>query len=151
MSIMGPWFGHFKLVYNVYFCCVHAVSRWHALYIFPMYFVLFMMHMGCNLPIYLCFSLVMHGPLFYCATCWWSSWFILLAIAIQDACSRSPDDPEAQRAIDLLYDTALISSGFTVSIQSSRSLFHCSTCLINTTGFCLGTLDMHNTIDDSYN
>ncbi|CAA7393335.1 unnamed protein product [Spirodela intermedia] len=29
------------------------------------------------------------------------------------ACRTSSDDPEAQRAIDLLYDTALISSGFT--------------------------------------
>ncbi|KAJ0987885.1 hypothetical protein J5N97_006241 [Dioscorea zingiberensis] len=29
------------------------------------------------------------------------------------ACRTCPDDPEAQRAIDLLYDTALISSGFT--------------------------------------
>ncbi|WOL09230.1 heat shock protein 90-6, mitochondrial [Canna indica] len=29
------------------------------------------------------------------------------------ACKSSPDDVEAQRAIDLLYDTALISSGFT--------------------------------------
>ncbi|MQL88353.1 hypothetical protein Taro_020920 [Colocasia esculenta] len=28
------------------------------------------------------------------------------------ACRTCPDDPEAQRAIDLLYDTALISSGF---------------------------------------
>ncbi|RWR73862.1 heat shock protein 90-6, mitochondrial isoform X3 [Cinnamomum micranthum f. kanehirae] len=32
---------------------------------------------------------------------------------LNDACSRSPDNPEALRAIDLLYDTALISSGFT--------------------------------------
>ncbi|RWR76344.1 Heat shock protein Hsp90 family [Cinnamomum micranthum f. kanehirae] len=29
------------------------------------------------------------------------------------ACKNYPDDPEAQRAIDLLYDTALMSSGFT--------------------------------------
>ncbi|KRZ63837.1 Endoplasmin -like protein, partial [Trichinella papuae] len=29
------------------------------------------------------------------------------------ACRTSPDDPEALRAIDLLFDTALISSGFT--------------------------------------
>lgn len=34
---------------------------------------------------------------------------------MQIAGRTSPDDPEALRAIDLLYDTALISSGFTVS------------------------------------
>ena len=34
---------------------------------------------------------------------------------LQAACKSSGDDEEAMRAIDLLYDTALISSGFTVS------------------------------------
>lgn len=36
-------------------------------------------------------------------------------VSVQEACRSNPDDPEAQRAIDLLYNTALISSGFTVS------------------------------------
>lgn len=35
---------------------------------------------------------------------------------MQAACKSGPDDEEALRAIDLLYDTALISSGFTVSL-----------------------------------
>jgi len=33
----------------------------------------------------------------------------------QAACKTNPDDQEALRAIDLLYDAALVSSGFTVS------------------------------------
>ncbi|KAG6528413.1 heat shock protein 90-6, mitochondrial-like [Zingiber officinale] len=37
------------------------------------------------------------------------------------ACRSNPDDPEAQRAIDLLYDTALISSGFTPENASDLS------------------------------
>ncbi|XP_074583569.1 heat shock protein 90-6, mitochondrial-like [Curcuma longa] len=37
------------------------------------------------------------------------------------ACRSNPDDPEAQRAIDLLYDTALISSGFTPENPSELS------------------------------
>ncbi|KAL5987958.1 hypothetical protein ACLOJK_035720 [Asimina triloba] len=32
---------------------------------------------------------------------------------LNDACRNCPDDPEAQRVIDLLYDTALMASGFT--------------------------------------
>lgn len=39
---------------------------------------------------------------------------------MQIACKNYPDDPEAQRAIDLLYDTALMSSGFTVSSEYLR-------------------------------
>lgn len=35
---------------------------------------------------------------------------------MQAAFRSSPDDEEALRAIDLLYDAALVSSGFTVSI-----------------------------------
>lgn len=35
---------------------------------------------------------------------------------LQAACKSSPNDEEALRVIDLLFDTALISSGFTVSI-----------------------------------
>lgn len=34
---------------------------------------------------------------------------------MQEACRSNAEDDEAMRAIDLLYDTALISSGFTVS------------------------------------
>lgn len=33
----------------------------------------------------------------------------------QAACKSNPDDEEALRAIDLLFDTASVSSGFTVS------------------------------------
>ena len=39
---------------------------------------------------------------------------------MQAACRNNAEDEEALRAIDLLYDTALISSGFTVS----NLLFH---------------------------
>lgn len=35
---------------------------------------------------------------------------------MQAACKNNPDDEDALRTIDILYDTALISSGFTVSI-----------------------------------
>lgn len=42
---------------------------------------------------------------------------------MQVACRTFPDDPEALRAIDLLFDTALISSGFTVSIYFPLSLY----------------------------
>ena len=34
---------------------------------------------------------------------------------LQAALSSSPDDEDAMKAIDLLYDTALVSSGYTVS------------------------------------
>lgn len=36
-------------------------------------------------------------------------------MVMQVACEANPDDPEALRAVDLLFETALISSGFTVS------------------------------------
>lgn len=36
-------------------------------------------------------------------------------LSLQAACKNSPDDEDAFRAIDLLYDAALVSSGFTVS------------------------------------
>lgn len=39
------------------------------------------------------------------------NWSLLL---LQAACKNAPDSTEAKRAVDLLYDTALISSGFTV-------------------------------------
>ncbi|XP_065617676.1 heat shock protein 90-6, mitochondrial isoform X2 [Quercus suber] len=38
------------------------------------------------------------------------------------ACKSNPNDEDAQKAIDLLYDAALVSSGFTVSIPSFFSL-----------------------------
>lgn len=44
---------------------------------------------------------------------------------MQNAYKNSPHDEEALRAIDLLYDTALVSSGFTVSYYLSSTLnFH---------------------------
>lgn len=42
---------------------------------------------------------------------------------MQVAYNTSPDNSEAQRAIDLLFDTALISSGFTVCVKFSYILF----------------------------
>ena len=36
-------------------------------------------------------------------------------IILQAACKSNPNDEDAQKAIDLLYDAALVSSGFTVS------------------------------------
>lgn len=35
---------------------------------------------------------------------------------LQAVCNSNPNDEDALRAIDLLYDAALVSSGFTVSI-----------------------------------
>jgi len=43
---------------------------------------------------------------------------------MQAACKSSGDDEEALKAIDLLYDTALISSGFTVSLLSLNTDGH---------------------------
>ena len=43
-------------------------------------------------------------------------------IILQAACKSNPNDEDAQKAIDLLYDAALVSSGFTVSIPSFFSL-----------------------------
>jgi HSP90 family molecular chaperone len=37
---------------------------------------------------------------------------------MQAACKNAPDSDDAKRAVDLLYDTALISSGFTVRINN---------------------------------
>lgn len=42
---------------------------------------------------------------------------IVICQILQEACRSNPDDEEALRAIDLLYDAALVSSGFTVSPQ----------------------------------
>lgn len=43
---------------------------------------------------------------------------------VQAACKNAPDSTDAKRAVDLLYDTALISSGFTVSANhKSHFLF----------------------------
>lgn len=41
---------------------------------------------------------------------------------MQNACRNGPNDEEALRAIDLLYDTALVSSGFTVSYYLSLNI-----------------------------
>lgn len=38
--------------------------------------------------------------------------------SLQEACRINPDDEDALKAIDLLYDAALVSSGFTVSTFS---------------------------------
>ena len=47
----------------------------------------------------------------------------------QAACKTNPDDEDALRAIELLYDAALVSSGFTVSSYLILLLcplsFHC--------------------------
>lgn len=53
-----------------------------------------------------------------CISSFYMIWWIL-----QAACKSSPNDEEALRAIDLLYDTALISSGFTVSSLSNNDFF----------------------------
>lgn len=42
---------------------------------------------------------------------------ILVCLILQEAYRSTPDDEEALRAIDLLYDAALVSSGFTVSLH----------------------------------
>jgi HSP90 family molecular chaperone len=46
-------------------------------------------------------------------------------IGLQAAYKSNPNDEDALRAIDLLYDAALVSSGFTVS-DHSFFLFSCS-------------------------
>lgn len=43
----------------------------------------------------------------------------LVLHCLQAACGSNPDDEDALRAIDLLYDAALVSSGFTVSIHGA--------------------------------
>lgn len=45
---------------------------------------------------------------------------MLYFVVMQVACRSHPDDPEAQKAVDLLYNTALISSGFTVSTSPNH-------------------------------
>jgi heat shock protein 90kDa beta len=37
------------------------------------------------------------------------------SLGSQVACRNNPDDPEALKAVDILFETAMISSGFTVS------------------------------------
>jgi heat shock protein beta len=39
-------------------------------------------------------------------------------LATQAACRINPDDSEALKAIDILFETSMISSGFTVSIYT---------------------------------
>ena len=41
--------------------------------------------------------------------------FFFLHIFVQAACKNAPESSEATRVVDLLFDTAIISSGFTVS------------------------------------
>lgn len=42
---------------------------------------------------------------------------------LQAACRKSPDSSDAKRAVELLFDTALISSGFTVSTVEHTLFF----------------------------
>lgn len=42
---------------------------------------------------------------------------------VQAACKNAPDSTDAKRAVDLLYDTALISSGFTVSANHKLTFY----------------------------
>lgn len=44
---------------------------------------------------------------------------------LQAASRSNPDDEDALRAIDLLYDTALVSSGYTVSGHAIILCFYC--------------------------
>ena len=48
---------------------------------------------------------------------------------LQAACKSEPDSSEARRAVDLLYDTALISSGFSVS--ANQRSFDRASCLFS--------------------
>lgn len=43
---------------------------------------------------------------------------------LQAACKNAPDSSDAKRAVELLYDTALISSGFTVSTMKTLQILH---------------------------
>lgn len=42
---------------------------------------------------------------------------VLPFMLLQAACKNEPESTDAKRAVELLYDTALISSGFTVSTK----------------------------------
>lgn len=50
---------------------------------------------------------------------------------LQAACKNDPSSDEAKRAIDLLYDTALISSGYTVSQSNLLTFFVVSQQTVN--------------------
>ena len=39
-------------------------------------------------------------------------------LGMQAACRNNPDDPEALKALDVLFETAMISSGFSVGTVS---------------------------------
>jgi len=56
---------------------------------------------------------------------------IVILVIMQAVCQSGQEDEEALRAIDLLYDAALISSGFTVS-SPSRFLFLLTPCFLPT-------------------
>ena len=43
---------------------------------------------------------------------------LLLDHGMQVACRNNPDDPEAVKALDVLFETAMISSGFSVGTVS---------------------------------
>lgn len=47
---------------------------------------------------------------------------------LQAASKNNPDDNDALKAIDLLYDAALVSSGFTVSILGSNLFLTVRSC-----------------------
>lgn len=47
-----------------------------------------------------------------------------LRVHLQAACKNAPDSSDAKRAVELLYDTALISSGFTVSTMKTLQILH---------------------------
>lgn len=56
----------------------------------------------------------------------------LIISYLQAAFKSNPDDEDALRAIDLLYDAALVSSGYTVSffsLFSSRRIYHIASTL----------------------
>lgn len=59
----------------------------------------------------------------------WNYGNVILMDNFQDAFKTNPDDEDALRAIDLLYDAALVSSGFTVNswlhISECHLSFHC--------------------------
>jgi hypothetical protein len=49
---------------------------------------------------------------------------------LQAACKNAPESTEAKRAVDLLFDTALISSGFSVRAPTKNFLSYYMACMI---------------------
>ena len=66
----------------------------------------------CDCPQQLC----VHIIYVVCFNC------TVILVILQDVCQSGQEDEEALRAIDLLYDAALISSGFTVSLLPDSCL-----------------------------